>query len=148
VTIPGRKYEDALLRAYRQQRAGWWFLELPVGYRRAGGGSPRCRRIDAVILPNASHAVSSDLADLQPFARALHGADVEIVEAKRELNTAVIGQLLCGLSMFSAEYRSHGRVTLTALVSRAPDAAVRWYCSTERIQIVELDPVWNRNEEG
>jgi hypothetical protein len=83
-----------------------------------------------------------DLADLQPFGRALHGADVEVVEAKRELNTAVIGQLLCGLSMFSVEYPSHGRVTLTALVNRAPDAAVRWYCQVERIQIVELDPVW------
>jgi hypothetical protein len=84
VTIPGRKFEDALLRAYRQHRAGWWFLELPVGNRRAGGGSPPRRRIDAVILPDANDAVSSDLADLQPFGRALHGADVEIVEAKRE----------------------------------------------------------------
>jgi hypothetical protein len=138
VTIPGRKFEDALLRAYRQHRAGWWFLELPVGYRRAGGGSPPRRRIDAVILPDASDAVSTDLADLQPFGGALHGADVEIVEAKRELNPAVIGQLLCGLSMFSAEYPSHGRVTLTALVNQAPDAAVRWYCQVERIQIVEL----------
>jgi hypothetical protein len=141
MTIPGRKFEDALLRAYRQQRAGWWFLELPVGYRRAGGGSPPRRRIDAVILPNASDAVSTDLEDLQSVARALDGADVEIVEAKRELNTAVIGQLLCGLSMFSAEYPSHGRVTLTAIVNRAPDAAVRWYCQLERIQIVELAPV-------
>jgi hypothetical protein len=110
---------------------------------RAGGGSPQRRRIDAVILPDARDVVSTPTSrtcsrSVAPFT----GLTVEVVEAKRELNTAVIGQLLCGLSMFSVEYPSHGRVTLTALVNRAPDAAVRWYCQVERIQIVELDPVW------
>jgi hypothetical protein len=46
------------------------------------------RRIDAVILPDASEAVSIDLVDLHPFGRALHGVDDEVAEAKRELNTA------------------------------------------------------------
>ena len=144
MTIPGGKFEDALVRAYWQSRAqsGWWLLELPIGYPTSSAGSARNRRIDAVVLPQSRPRVSPQLQGLDDFAEAVEGADVEIVEAKRGLNTAVIGQLLCGLSMFTARYPNHGPLKLTALVHRADDAALKWYCHTERIEVVELEPLW------
>jgi hypothetical protein len=136
MTIAGNRFEDLLLRAYWHGRRGdgWWFPEFAIG-----DGTAARRRIDAVVLPASPARLSTDHADRDAFLESVTGAPVEIVEVKRRLNTAVIGQLLCGSAMFDALAPGHGPITLTALVHRAPDAALRWFCYTERIRIIEIE---------
>ena len=145
MTIPGSSFEDGLLRALRRQRdeRGWWLLELPIGYPKALAGSRGNRRVDAVVLPTHPARVSPQLQDLAAFESNVGGCEVELIEAKRTLNVDVIGQLLCGASMFTAKYPEHGPLRLTALVADAGDAALRWYCHTERIEVIKVDPQLN-----
>jgi hypothetical protein len=142
--IPGPRFEDALLRGLWEQRSrsGWWLLEVPLGYPGTGAASRANRRIDAIVLPEARAGVSPYLGDLEAFEGSLGYGDVELIEAKRELNVDVIGQLLCGASMFTSRYPQHGRLRLIALVAGARDAALRWFCHVERIEVITIDPSW------
>jgi hypothetical protein len=91
-------------------------------------------------LPDSKSRISEQLEDLDDVVDALEGRPVELIEAKGELNIDVIGQLLCGASMFSSKYPQHGQLRLTAVVADAGDAALRWYCDLERIQVVQVNP--------
>ena len=141
--IPVSTYEDALLNALWRQRGGtnWWFLEVPIGYADAPANSRRHRRLDAVVLPFPRPEVSPQLQDLDELTEAVVGAKVELVEAKKRLNTDVVGQLLAGASMFSSRYPKHGPLVLTAVVEHNRDAALRWYCASVGIEVVETKPL-------
>ncbi len=133
-------WEDLLLAALWAERkqAGWWLMELPVGYSKKRSQSDR--RIDAVVLPDSPEHISSPSQDLEKVDGAVDGKPVELIEAKGDLDIDVIGQLLCGASMFSRRYPNHGQLKLTAVVEHADDAALRWYCDAERIEVVEVAP--------
>lgn len=142
MNFPGRQGEDSLLRALWEQRAeaGWWLFELPVGYPRGESPPGRSRRIDAVVLPQSPARLSGKSQDLSEFDAAVAGQSVELIEAKWDLNASVIGQLLCGVSMFTRQHPTHGPIKPIALVVRAPDAALRWFCDREGIEVIEVDP--------
>jgi hypothetical protein len=144
VRIPGRRYEDALLRQLWEQRgrAGWWLFEVPLGAPGARAASRRNRRLDALVLPDHASAVSPQLKDLDELDQLPAGQTFELIEVKKRLIPGVVGQLLCGLSMFTERYPEHGRLTLTAVVEDLGDAAMRWYCDLERIDVVQVSPLW------
>lgn len=141
--FPGTSFEDDLLRGawVQRGRSGWWLKEVGLGYP----GERRTRhdrRLDALILVDAPAQVSDKGEDLDEMAEAIAaGRPVELVEAKRELNTNVIGQLLCGLWMFRAKYARHDSIKLAAVVARAEDAALSWYCTQAGIEVVRVDPL-------
>jgi hypothetical protein len=143
--FPGTSYEDNLLRAAWVQRgqSGWWLKEVGLGYP----GEPPShsdRRLDALILVDAPAKVSDKGEDLDEMSEVIEaGGTVELVEAKKELNTNVLGQLLCGLSMFRAKYEGRDPIKMTAVVGRAEDAALSWYCAQEGIEVVRVDPLLN-----
>jgi hypothetical protein len=138
--VRDRHWEDLLLAALWAERAegGWWLQELPVGYSKEP--SPSDRRIDAVVLPEGPGKVSPPNQDFEKFEEAVAGQPVELIEAKSSLNIDVIGQLLCGASMFSWKYPNHGPLRLTAVVEHAEDAALRWYCDVDRIEVIQVAP--------
>lgn len=143
--IPVSTYEDALLNGLWRRRgeSNWWLLEVPIGYADAPANSRQHRRIDAVVLAADQSRISAPLQDLDEFTEAVLDAKIEMIEAKKRLNVSVVGQLLAGASMFSARYPSHGPVTLTAVVEHDRDAALRWYCASVGIDVVEVDPDWD-----
>ncbi len=123
-----------------RNHAGWWHFEVPLGYPPGTAPPGRARRLDALVIPNAPSQLSQEKEDLAELPKALDGQPVELIEAKWELNVDVIGQLLCGASMFTAQYPTHGPLKLTAVVVRANDAALRWFCDLERIGVEVVVP--------
>ena len=126
--------EDRAIRQLWQDRncEGWWLAEVPVGR-----GSPR--RIDAVVVGWPDPRQSRQGLDLADLAAAMSdGAEVELIEAKKSLNTSVIGQLEAAKAMFSDEYPGHGDLKLTACVGEADDDKLAWYCEQAGIQVEVL----------
>lgn len=145
--FPGSKYEDGLLRALWEQRRreGWWLKEVGLRYPPAEP-SPRDRFLDALIVLDAAPKVSDKRQDIPEMEEAIRdGAQLEFVEAKKYLNTNVIGQLICGLSMFKAMYPGHGPLKLVAVVGHDKDAAMHWYCEREGIEVIRVDPLWEES---
>jgi hypothetical protein len=141
VSFPSRDGEDSLLRAVWNQRdhAGWWLFEVPLGYPIGTPPPVSARRLDALVLPESAARLSDAKQDLVELDTAIEGQPVELIEAKWDLNTSVIGQLLCGTSMFTAQYPTHGPIKLTAVVVRANDAALRWFCDVEGIEVIQVE---------
>lgn len=63
------------------------------------------------------------------------GAAVELIEAKRDLNTDALGQLLCGERMFAESWPGVGHLVLTACVGKSCDEALSWFCSERGISV-------------
>lgn len=126
----------------RHPRRGPLWVEVEIGRGGPGAWPNRrsSRRIDAVHLPAAADpAIHGWGADNAGFARQLVGRDVEIVEAKKTLNVAVIGQCIAGVDMFSRAYPVHGLLVPVAVVRGEPDPALRWVCNRRGI-VVDTAP--------
>jgi hypothetical protein len=124
----------------RRDRLGWWLAEVPVGFVHEPTDR-RARRIDAAVVswPVARH--SKARADLDEFGHAVGGGlPVELIEAKGRLNSATIGQLLSGASMFAQSWPGHGPLSLTACVREDGDEAIRWYCERSDITVEVVTP--------
>lgn len=135
-------FEDRLIAAYAQQRGGKFLLEVPIGSVRAGW--PRgsgTRRIDAIGIPDSQTDVVIPRKELRSpdFVDAITGVDVELIEAKRDLNRLVIGQVVAGFDMLAAEYKPR-TITSVVLCSRG-DPALEWVCQQRSIQVHIFDPV-------
>ena len=135
-------FEDRLIAAYAERRGGKFLLEVPIGSMRAGW--PRgsgTRRIDAIGLPDSQEktVIPRKELGLTDFTDAITGVDVELIEAKRDLNRLVIGQVVAGFDMLAAEYKPRS-VTSVVLCSRG-DPALEWVCQQRSIQVEIFDPV-------
>ena len=107
------------------------WVEVEVG-RGGPGDWPNTRshrRIDAVHFAGHPAAVVRDWgATSTGFAETVAGSDVEVVEAKKCLNVAAIGQCLAGIDMFSRAYPHHGLLVSVAVVRGVCDPALEWVC--------------------
>lgn len=84
--------EDHLLQAYFAEHSGTAFLELPVNVL---SDSSRARRIDAVLIPDASSKIYPPSEyDIDKAKEAIHGESIHVIEAKYALNRGVIGQVM------------------------------------------------------
>lgn len=139
VVFPSSGEDWSLLRWWRQHpRRGWLWVEVVIGYSGPGAWpNPRShRRIDAVHIPgHPLRRIRMWDNDIETFAAAVTGAEVEIVEAKRELNFAVIGQCIAGIDMFTRSYPGHGLVRPVAVVRGDLDPALQWVCRRRGIAI-------------
>jgi hypothetical protein len=84
--------EDQLLQEHFTEHRGTAYLELPLSVL---SDSSRARRIDAVLIPDASSEVypPSDY-DIDKAKEAIRGKLIHVIEAKYALNRGVIGQVL------------------------------------------------------
>jgi hypothetical protein len=120
---------------------GLVFLELLGRLRTRTVGSPSRRRIVAAILPDAQRRHQH--RPRGPAAVRPHLTRLPVTSSKRNGSSIRRSSVNCSaVCRCSAPRTRPPGVTLTALVHRAPDAAVLWYCQVERIQIVELALVW------
>ena len=126
--------EDRTLNALWRSRdkKGWWLAEVAIGT-----GAPR--RIDALVVDWPKPRRSPEGADVDDLRRELAaGREAELIEAKKKLDVATIGQLLCGAQMLADSLPGHGRLTLTAAVPVATDEPLLWFCDRYGIR-VEVD---------
>ena len=129
----------------------WWcrhpwrgplWVEVVIGRGGPGVWPNRrsSRRIDAVHLPRLPNPAIHEWGDgSAEFEGQLAGREVEIIEAKKSLDFAVIGQCIAGIDMFSRAYPRHGRLVPVAVVRGDPDQALRWVCDRRGI-VVDATP--------
>jgi hypothetical protein len=94
------------------------------------------RRLDAVHFPGRPERMVRDWGTGSAgFAEAVRDAEIEVVEAKHELNFDVIGQCIAGIDMLSRAYPHHGLVVPVAVVRGIPDPALTWVCNRRGILV-------------
>jgi hypothetical protein len=93
-----------------------------------GVGTAPPRKIDALVVAWPEPRHTAEGADIEDLHRQLaKGLDAELIEAKKKLDVATIGQLLCGAQMLGDSLPGHGRLTLTAAVPVATDEPLLWF---------------------
>ena len=126
-----RPGEDRWLRRYLDglDGRGRTYVEVPIG-----GSAGRTRRIDAVRFPDLAGGV-------RYFDRSSFDVDVqqhpcEVIEVKRTLNRAVIGQLIVARDLAAAEWSRDPsmQLSLIALVTES-DPALEPICQRHGIQV-------------
>lgn len=119
----------------RHPRQGLLWFEVEVGGAGPGGWSNRrsARRIDAVHMPDHPRRELLVWNGADGFAREIQHRELELVEAKGELNLAVVGQCLGAVDMLSRAYPQHGRLIPTAVVRFDPDERLAWVCGRRAI---------------
>lgn len=137
---PGRAghspFEDAQLVRYFADAlagSGWLIQEVPVADR----------RLDGLHVPTGE--VGRELehwrSDLD-VRSAVRDFDVEVIEAKRSLNTDVIGQVIAGADLIARQFPDHRLIHRTVVVSGEPDPALRWVCEKQGIRVAVVPAPW------
>lgn len=122
----------------RHPRQGLLWIEVEIGRGGPGEWPNRRshRRIDAVHFPDHPDRRVHDWGrGSEEFADAVPGAEIEITEAKKQLNFDVIGQCIAGIDMFARAYPHHGLLAPVAVVRGTPDPALLWVCNRRGIVI-------------
>lgn len=131
--------EDRLLKRYWRKVGGLLFVEAVVGS--SGHGWPlgsEARRIDGVRIVSGTKHGAFVYKDRAEFEAAIAGARVEVIEAKRFLNRAVIGQVIVGADLLKMECRT---VKIEKVIlCEAGDPALEKVCRKRRIR-VEIRPL-------
>ncbi|MTI94359.1 MAG: hypothetical protein FH749_02570 [Firmicutes bacterium] len=123
--------EDQLLSKYIESVPGKFYLEVPVGF---GDGQSTSRRIDGVLIPGDSWEVypRGTVSNSEQKA-AFEGKHIYILEAKRELNRGVIGQVLVGLDLISRDYNPLS-VKMVVVCGRG-QVDLEWVCARNNIEV-------------
>lgn len=134
-----RTAEDRLIHGYWQSCGGRVYLEVPVGGAETSGiwgRGHQVRRIDAIRMASAEDRAAIMCKSGYPteFQNDLSGTTlVELIEAKRFLNRPVIGQVIAGATMFTAQY---GVKTVPVILCFDTDTALSWVCEKHGIRVV------------
>jgi hypothetical protein len=130
-----RPGEDGWLRAYLDglDERGRTYVEVPIG-----GSAGRTRRIDAVRFPGLEGEVR--YFDRSSFAIDVQQHPCEVIEVKRTLNRAVIGQLIVARELAAMEWSRPPatQLNLIALVTES-DPALEPICQRHGIQVHVVD---------
>ena len=139
-----RTFEDKLLAAYHDAVGGRMYTEVAIAWSRGYMDWPAGhshRSIDAVRLVEPYFE-----EDIIPFANhgpevlnSVEEADVELIEVKQDLNRNVIGQVVAGRDLFSADYEP-ASIKGIALCANT-DSALEWVCEQENIIVEIYEPV-------
>jgi len=126
-----RPGEDRWLRRYLDglEDRGRIYVEVPIG-----GAAGRSRRIDAVRFPGPEGGVR--YFDRSSFDTDVQQHPCEVIEVKRTLNRAVIGQLIVARELAAAEWSRDPSLPLSliALVTES-DPALEPICQRHGIQV-------------
>ncbi|MFM7272087.1 MAG: hypothetical protein ACKO2C_10720 [Actinomycetes bacterium] len=125
-------YEDRLLEQYFDvalDGQGTLWFEVVIG----------SARLDALYVPNVPGGRSFWGGDVDHLAATIAEHDVEVIEAKWELNLDVIGQVIAGAVMLAHESPRHRLVRQTVVVGKSHDSALEWLCAKRGIRVVQLD---------
>jgi hypothetical protein len=131
MTFP-RTFEDRLLARHWEVclRRGTLWLEVGLGAGPGGWPSTKPRRLDGLWIADADTRGPKiwSLGDDQlPFE--VDTDAVMVIEAKRELNHDVIGQVLAGVDMFGRSYPSRAIVRRSVVIGTKPDPALDEICA-------------------
>ncbi len=103
----------------------------PGGPSEWSGDSSR-RRLDGVRLPGATDPAIVRFSS-EAFHQRVQSEPVELVEIKRSLNRAVIGQVIAGRHMYTRQYG--GTVVRSVVVCGQSDSALKSVCQEQGIAI-------------
>ncbi len=142
-----RTAEDELLLDWWQSRgeSGLLLLEVKLGLAGPGDWPNKrsYRSLDGLHLPGAGDdaVVRWTSFDQNRLPGLLRSEPAVILEAKRELNTDVIGQAIAGRDFVSRSYPDHGPLSMVVTVGGpVVDSALRWVADRRGIQIHEVVP--------
>ena len=124
-------YEDRLLARYLDAQPGELFLEVPVGRNE---DRSTARWVDGVLVPGDETRVHARGAyDISSFSRKISGETVHLIEAKAQLQSHVIGQVMVGRQLL---LRDFGPAEVTPVVVCERDSLdMSWYCDQEGIKV-------------
>ncbi|OWZ84091.1 hypothetical protein [Natranaerobius trueperi] len=124
-------FEDELLEKFLDQNPGEMYLEVPIGNAE---GASIARRIDGVLISGETSTVfSQNDYNLESFKEKIKGQVVYVIEAKRELNRGVIGQVEVGAKLLAKEFEP-SRVEKVVLCSKG-NKDLEWYCKESNITV-------------
>ena len=101
--------------------------------------------LDGLHVPTgeAGRSLEHWRADMD-LKSALRDFDVEVIEAKRQLNTDVIGQVIAGANLIARQFPDQRLIRQTVVVSGEPDPALRWVCDKRGILVAAVPAPWCR----
>lgn len=126
-------FEDALIDHYYKytcKTQGTVWNEVPVADA----------ALDALRVPDLPGGFNwwPENARLDGLQSILRDFDVEVIEAKRRLNTGVIGQAMAGAILLAHAYPKHRLIRQTVLVAGRPEPALEWVCNKLGISVVRF----------
>ena len=127
-------FEDALIERYYNDTCkaqGTVWNEVPVADA----------ALDALRIPDLPGELNwwPENARLDGLQSILRDFDVEVIEAKRRLNTGVIGQVMAGAILLAHAYPLHRLIRQTVVVAGRPEPALEWVCNKLGITVVRFD---------
>jgi len=88
--------EDKLISGYLKRHTGLVFLEVPIYLKNR---HENARRIDAIVIPTVEFIIyERGTYSIGHLKSEVQDKEITIIEAKKNLNRPVIGQILIGKS--------------------------------------------------
>lgn len=124
--------EDLLISEYNNNFSGEIYKEVPVGQIE---DKNRQRRIDAVLIKNNNNKIHQQgKYNLEEFKQKVKNKKINLIEAKRKLGRAVIGQIEVGMHLFNIDFKPK-EIQGVALCSRT-NTDIKKYCDLKNIDVV------------
>ncbi len=124
-------FEDELLQKYINQNPGELYLEVPVGIT---SGLSTARRIDGLLIPGKITTIyPPNELNIEKLKNKVKGKTIHLIEAKRDLNRTVIGQVLVAEKLLDKEYQPSK--ILKAVVCTNSNEDLEWFCKESDISV-------------
>jgi hypothetical protein len=124
--------EDLLISEYNNNFSGEIYKEIPVGQIE---NKNRQRRIDAVLIKNNNNKIHQQGEyNLEEFKQKAKNKKIHLIEAKRKLGRAVIGQIEVGMHLFNIDFETK-EIQGVALCSKT-NIDIKKYCDLKNIEVV------------
>lgn len=128
--------EDLLISEYNNNFSGDIYKEVPVGQIE---DKSRQRRIDAVLIKNNNNKIHQQGEyNLEEFKQKVKNKKIHLIEAKRKLGRAVIGQVEVGMHLFNIDFEPK-KIKGVALCSKT-NTDIEKYCNLKDINVVIYPP--------
>jgi len=123
--------EDKLIIEYQKNYPGTVYKEIPVGEIE---NKNRQRRIDAILIENKENKIYEwGEYDIDDVEKEIEGEKIHLIEAKKKLGRAVIGQVEVGEFLVEADF-DPDEIVLVALCSKN-HSDLEKYCNNKNINV-------------
>lgn len=126
--------EDNLIYKYWEKNKGSLFLEVPIGdNRNIWPKGSKVRKIDAIRVLDSNNEIYRSFS-LERFQDIIKDKNIELIEAKQNLNRLVFGQIIAGIDMFIKQYKC--KDIKGVILCEEGDPALEIICKDRGIKII------------
>lgn len=126
-----KTFEDHLLKQYTDENPGKLFLEISVSFYTE---SNKARRIDGILIPGEETEIyPQGTYNTEQLKKEFKEKKVHLLEAKRNLDRVVVGQVLVGESLFKLAFNPVDIIKVAVCGEGNPD--IEWYCRDNNIKV-------------